>query len=267
MKSLLKSHWIVVLLIALIMVLLGGIYTLGYRVGPGLSILRTHTLTINHIASGTVVYADLTPRGTSKGTSISIELTAGNHTILVSADGYQPWENLVTVPEGAGTSVDALLIPVPEQIQPQELLGTAEALERASLEQSVLPRESAPLALLSGCANIFVSGNKVLAEAATTTPGCSLPSYFSTSADALARVIIFSPIDTVHSVVPYPGRTDALVVSVGPQIYALSLDPRIPRAFAPLIKGTAPVLSEGPDGTLYISDDGHMYSLVLPAPK
>jgi hypothetical protein len=175
-------------------------------------------------------------------------------------DGYQPWEGLVDVPEDADTSVDAFLIP--KTVTPKELLDTDAASALKLIAAAKLPDASSTLLLLDGCADVFVSTNRILAQQ-SASPTCAPVPYLSGNEGSSTPTIIYAPVQTLHSVVPYPGRSDALIVTAGTQIYALALDPRSPRAFAPLISGVAPVLAEQSDGTLLISDDGHVYSLVL----
>jgi len=260
-----KSHWTLTVLIALILALLGGVYLAGYRVGPGLSLVKTRELTINDLYPGTTIYADLTPRGTvaSSSSSFSLTLTPGQHSILVNAGGYNPWEGLVTVPEDADVRVSAFLIPiVPETVKPVELAGTDATNALKTISATQLPTEASPLSLLGGCASVYVSSNRVLAVG-TTSPACAAVPYLSVSEGSSTPTVIFSPVDTMRSVVAYPERSDALVVAVGTQIYAIALDPRTPQTFAKLISGAAPMLAEGSDGTVVIEDAGHAYSLKL----
>ena len=259
-----KQQWILAVLVILILALLGGIYSLGYRIGPGLSILKTHTLTINGLAPGTQVFADLTSRGIAKQHSFSIELTPGSHSILANVDGYQPWEGLVTVPENTNASVYAFLIP--KTVAPKELLGADALRAQKLIDAAELPTASTTLSLLGGCAEAFVLNNRLLAESTAGT-SCAPAPYLEATEGTSTPTIIFSPVDTIRSVVLYPGRSDAFVITAGTQVYALGLDPRSPQAFSKLISGVAPVLTEELDGTLLIADAGHVYSLVLPSLK
>jgi hypothetical protein len=257
-----KSHWVVTFLIILILALLGCVYTLGYRVGPGLSLLKAHTLTLDSLPPGALVYSDQAARGAAKGTSISLDLTPGNHTLLASAEGYQPWEEIVVVPENANVTVHALLIPkIPQTVPTEQLQGAEKADALKFINAATLPSASSTLALAGGCALISVSNNRILGEA-TTTSGCTPPPYLCSEGDC-SSTILFSPVDTIRSVVAYPHRTDAVIVSAGGMIYALEVDPRTPRTFAPLLKAVAPRLAEKPDGTILIEDIGHVYSLSL----
>lgn len=261
-----KNHWIIVVLIALILGLLGGVYSLGYRVGPGLSLIKTQTLTIHRLTKGASVYVDLSPRGTSTSADMTLELIPGNHNVLVSASGYQPWAGLVSVPERGEAHVDAILFPLPVNIKPVELLGADAKSAFARIQAAQLPTASTTLSMADGCVRAYVSNNRLLATA-TTSLGCVAPAYFGAQEDSSTPIVVFSPLEPLRSVVSYPGRSDAFIIAAGTQVYALGLDPRSPQAFSKLVAGVAPVLTEDSAGVLFIADEGHAFSLKLPDPQ
>src|SRR6185437_9178686 len=107
---------------------------------------------------------------------------------------------------------------------------------------------------------VFVSDNRVVVDAATTTPGCTPPEYLCTEGSC-APTIAYAPLATLRSVIPFPNRTDAVLVTAGEWVYAIALDPRNPRYFAPVHHGTAPSIApaSSTSPSFYMADKGGYY--------
>lgn len=233
-----RQHFVLISLVAFI-VLIGGTYIAGFRPGPGLTFVRVGTVVVDGIPAGTSVYADLTSRGTSTGGSISMTLLPGTHTIIVDAADYQPWEKIMTVSSNVTRHISPVL--VKKQPVKQSIIGGTGRLIAAAATSTV-PTEASPL--IMGCQLVYVSDNRLIAAAlpaASSSPACTPPEYLC-AGGACEPTVVYPPADTIRSVVPFPGRTDAVVVSVGQWVYVLGLDPRTPQYFAPLARGTAPVV-------------------------
>lgn len=250
-KESLKRHWLLWLVALFALILLVG-YTAGFRPGPGLTVVRVGTLVVTGIPAGTTVYADLAPRGSSRGSDFHIQLVPGSHTIIVDAPGDEPWEQIVTVASNRDTEISPILVPKEPMLR--ELSGAAAASVIAA--GAALPSEHAPLRM--GCANVFVSLNRVVAAPASTTPGCAPPEFLC-GENSCEPTISYAPAADIRSVIPFPGRTDAVIVAAGAWVYAVALDPRSPQFFAPVFQGPAPALAAGPDSSFYITDRGKAY--------
>lgn len=250
-------HHVVLLLLVLFIVLIGGVYIAGYRPGPGLTLERVGTVTVDGIPAGTSVYADLTSRGTSTGGSVSMTLLPGTHTVIVDAPDYQPWEKILSVTSSETTHISPVLVKkVPEK---QSIIGGTAGL-MAAAATSTLPTQSAPLVM--GCQAVYVSENRIIADAlpaASSSPACVPPDYLC-SAGACEPTVVYPPADTLRSIVPFPGRTDAVVISVGEWVYVLGLDPRTPQYFAPLARGTAPVVLPESTTTVDVVDGQSVFA-------
>ncbi len=132
---------------------------------------------------------------------------------------------------------------------------------RAAFATQKLPTLMAPLSL--GCAEVYVSNNRVIATAASTSPACATPPDYLCSAGSCAPTIIYSPAAPLHSVIPFPGRTDALIVATGEWVYTIGLDPRTPQYFAPILQGLSPMVAPGPNGSLYVGDEKAVYGVTF----
>ncbi|MBU6323382.1 MAG: hypothetical protein KGI41_03120 [Patescibacteria group bacterium] len=255
-----------VIIIGGLLILGGGtllIYSLGYRLAPGPSIMKAYTLTVSGLPAGAVVYADSIRNTVAKDGLARLTLTPGNHAIIVEASGYWPWNELVPI-RAQDASVPAIMVPVPKAgVVPGTLLsGAAADAAKKLVADAALPSSDAPLPLAGGCAKTYVSDNRIIADPVEGSASCTPPAYLC-EASACSPTVIFSPVDTLRSVVPFPGRDDALLVAVGGSVYALELDPLDPRYFAPAYAGTAPALAARKDGSVVVEDKGAVYSLAL----
>ncbi len=252
----LRRH-LILLFVGLFLVIIIGGYAFGYRPGPGLTIVRVGTLIVTDLPTGSSLYADQSPRGTTqKAGSLSADLVPGNHTIIVDVPNQEPWSAIVAIDSSKTVTVSPIL--VPRQPDPKKLSGDDAVVAARAVSLTKFPTEAAPLSM--GCTNVFVSANRVIVSMATTTPSCTPPEFLC-SDNVCSPTIVYAPVAPLHSVIPFPNRTDAVIVSAGDWVYALGLDPRSPQYFAPIVRGTAPMLGTASSTTFYVQDAGHTYSV------
>lgn len=250
----LKRHFLLWLVFLFVIVLLGG-YGLGYRPGPGLTLVRVGTLVVTGVPDGTNVYADQAPRGASKGGKLSAQLVPGSHVIIIDPPGDEPWQQIVTITSNRDTIVAPIL--VPKKPVAQGLPANLEKEALALVNATKLPTEAAPIRM--GCADVFASANRVIvAPVATTTSNCTPPEYLCNEGSC-EPTISYSPAASLRSIIPFPGRTDAVIVATGAWVYAIALDPRSQQFFAPVTQGTAPTLATASATSFFIADQGKAY--------
>ncbi len=246
--------WAFVLFLA---ILVGG-FALGYRVGPGLSIVKAGTLVLTDLPPQTAIYVDTKLRATVRdGGEYRTRLVPGIHTLIVSTEGRTPWQDAVQVNSGLTATKKPLLLPV----RPDGDVLRAEARAEAIRFINALRLPAANTALTVGCTDIYVAQNRIMGRA---VPTCErAPDYLCTEGDCSAPTVLFSPVETVTSVAQFPGRTDTILFTIGDFVYALDIDPREPRFFAPFIRTTTPKIGIGADGTLILKDEDNAYSFTL----
>jgi hypothetical protein len=256
-----KKHRVLLVLI-IIFVFFAGMYGLGYRVGPGLTLNRVGTLTLTNLPKGTLVYADqVLTRTIQKDGNINLELVRGSHTIIVAAPDDYPWSSLVPMRSGVTTVVNPILVAMKPNAT--GLTGDERNAAFAAVASTTLPTIAHPLRLAGGCAAVYVDQNRVIAEA-TTTPGssCTTPAFLCT-ANTCSKTIIFAPVLPLTTVLAFPSRQDALVVQLGHVLLAIALDPRNPQFFAPILTGVNPIAGALPDGTIVVRNNEVAYRLKL----
>ena len=254
-----KNHKILLAAIVILVILIGG-YAAGYRFGPGVSINRLGSLSLTNIPNGASVYSDqvLMRTTTATTTALHIDLVRGSHTIIVSAPGDYPWSSVIIVQSGKQTTVDPILLSETPHAVP--LTGTDRTDAIARISSATMPSLSSPLLLSGGCTLVYVANNQIVADTASTTPGCT-PAPFMCTNGSCAPTIVFAPISPLAAVLKYPGREDALLVQLGQVLYAIALDPRAPQFFAPVLTGTNPRAGALPDGTVVVQNNTAVYRL------
>jgi hypothetical protein len=228
-KKLIKKYVILLAVLGVIL-LISLLYVAGFRLGEG-GIVRVGTLHLANVPENAEVYVDMSLAGVGPKAA-DLLLTPGAHQIIVSADGAHPWNELVTVVSDAVVEADPLIIPALLSGNAPEIGREGEAATALALSR--LPSTYAPLTSDDLCLNISVSGSRIIG---TKKDGCTPPPYLCTEdATECLPIVIFESIEPVRNVLLYPGRADTLIVTSGSLAYALEIDPREPRFFAPLAK-------------------------------
>lgn len=248
-----KHYWLLWLVVIFVAVLLIG-YSAGFRPGPGLTVVRVGTLVVTGVPDGTTVYADLAPRGTSKGGSLSAQLVPGSHSIIVDAPNDEPWQQIVEIVSNKNTEIAPILVPKKPIIT--ALTGSIGTDTLTLVNATTLPSEQAPLRM--GCTEVFASLNRVIVAPLPEGSDCTTPEFLC-SDGSCAPTIAYSPAAELRSIIPFPGRTDAVIVATGSWVYAIALDPRTPQFFAPVTQGTAPMIATATSSSFYLADQGKAY--------
>ncbi len=256
--SFLQRWWLLITIVVVVTAIVLFFLT-GFRIGPGVSIVRVGTLVLEDVPAGASVYVDEAYSRLSAGGSVRIAMLPGSHVVIVSAEGAQPWNELVAIDPDTETIARPIIVPVKVTVMAVPAEDTAKAA--AVVSKTKLPTLQAPLTLSGGCALVYVSGKNIVAEASTTAT-CTPPPYLCVEEDC-GPTAIMTPVEHINAVLPYPGRDDALVISVGQTLFVLELDPRAPQFFAPLLRGTNPRVAPWSENSIVVYSDQKLYLLDL----
>lgn len=256
--SFLKQWWLLITIIVVVTAIVLFFLT-GFRIGPGVSIVRVGTLVLEEVPAGASVYVDEAYNRVSAGGVVRIDMLPGSHVVIVSASGAQPWNELITIVSDTETIARPVIVPVKVTVASIPAEDTAKAA--AVVSKTKLPTLQAPLTLAGGCALVYVSGKNIVAEASTTAT-CTPPPYLCVEAGC-SPTAIMTPVEKINAVMPYPGRDDVLVISVGQTLFVLELDPRAPQFFAPLLRGTNPRAAPWSDSSVVVYSDQKLYLVNL----
>ena len=257
--SFVKAHFFVTAFVALLIFLTIG-YWAGYRPGPSLTFVRTGTLVVQGLPQGAVVYVDETRRGVSTGQDMKLPLVPGNHSVIVdSGVAIFPWSDLVAIEASKKTVASPLL--VLKETKKTMLSATDTVAVKTLLRNYSLPTTQAPISFSGGCVTVAVAENQILAVGSTSA-NCLPPAYLCTETSCLPTVIFSSP-QKIHSVLPYPGREDALLVSYGGTVAVIELNPLEPQFRAPLYVGNSATVLPWSENSFAIVDETRAYQISL----
>ena len=237
----LKEYW--VLWLILILTALGTVgYVFGYRFDAG-GVTHVGRLVVTGLPEGSAIYIDKSRRVAASGGRAEADLTPGTHEVIADLTvANDPWIDIVEIVSGTDTIVTPFVIPVKPPVA--TLTGADAENARALIRANALPTKWTPRTVGDGCMKAYASGNRVIAYAAPAD-GCTAPAYLAcaeTSAEnptgACAETIIFTGKDPITALIPYPGRTDAVIVGSGKTVSVVELDPRAPQYVAPIFRGT-----------------------------
>lgn len=245
--------WVVVLLLV---VLLSG-YAAGYRVGPGLSIVKAGTLVIPDLPSGASIYVDTKLRSVVRdGGEYRTRLIPGTHTVIVDAFNMTPWHEAVTLTANEATTITPVLIA--NSPAGTILKGAERDAALASIAATRIPTELAPLK--AGCTDVYVSQNRLIGRLATE---CTPAPEYLCEAGECSPTVLLEPVDTITSVVLYPERTDTVLFTIGDWIYVMDIDPREPRFFTPYLRRNSPLLGPATSEGILIKDVKNVYRFTI----
>jgi hypothetical protein len=255
-----RNKYFLLVVFIIIVLVIAVPYLLGYRLGPGLHVERVGTLALANLPKGTSVYVDSSLYTTTTATgTVTDELVGGSHSIIVSASDDYPWSSVTLVTSGTNTTIYPLLVSMRPNVTP--LTGAQATQALAAIASTTLPTQANPLVMGNGCEDVYVANNQIIASPVEAS-GCTPPPYLCIDATC-SPTIIYSPIATLKSVLPYPHRQDAVVFQFGSTIFTISLDPRSPQFFAPMLIGTNPRMGMLPNGTIVVQNGSVVFSLAL----
>jgi hypothetical protein len=216
---------------------------------------RSGTVTVTDLPEGAVVYVDNDRSKRSGGGDITLSLSSGNHLLVVDAEGFEPWSQLVSIEKGSAVTVRPILIGETRSARQlsTEDQGAARSLAFANQETG------AALRATLGCVEVRASGRDIIASA-TSTDSCVSPSYLCEDGTC-EPTLITNVKNPIRAVVPFPGRDDAVIVAHGDSVIVLELDPREPQFAALLYQGTAPLIAPWSDTEVALVDGERVVAL------
>lgn len=247
------------IVIVLLLALMTALFALGFRPGPGLTVVRTGTMRIENLPPGSLVYVDELRRGAAGTDGVkSLQLVPGNHNIIVDSFGSYPWNNLVHIDARTTTVVNPVLV----KSTPRKSLVTDTTAAEAEIKAYALPTTTT-LPIEGGCASLSVSNNRIVVAPPSTPQGACPTPYYLCTEGACSATVSLAPRGTLRSVFPYPGNDAYLIVSYGDTVAVVEADPLSPQTFAPLYEGTSPIAVPWHTGSILVQDGKNYYEVTL----
>jgi hypothetical protein len=249
-----------VLILFVTILLLIGAFLLGYRVGPGLSIVQIGTVTLTELPAGTTIYVNEVLAETPRESEAVLKLIPGTHSVLLGWDEYYPWTELVEVPSGGQISLKPILI---KKSAEEETLHDADRVEaERAIDELPLPTKEAPLVRYAGCVGIYVENGDLIAS--PLDPSCAPVPFLCFEGECGPTFVLPGGNEAVRAVIPFPGREDALIIALGQSIYAVEVDSRAPQFVAPILREHLPEIAPWNETSFVVRDRNAVFSVILP---
>jgi hypothetical protein len=250
---------VLLIIVVLILSILFG-FLLGYRLGPGLSIVKIGSVTLTDLPPGTTIYVNEVLSETPKTSEATIALLPGTHSFLLGFDSYYPWAELITVPSGGKLSVRPIFI---AHSADETTLHDADrdSAERA-IDTLALPTKDSPLLVYDGCVGVYVETGNLFA-APVDDASCE-PLQFLCYEEDCATAVLPSENEAVRAVIRHPTREDTVIVALGKAIYAVEVDSRSPQYVAPILRESFPEIAPWSETSFAVREGGAVFSVTLP---
>lgn len=260
-SNLKKSALIGVAALAVAFVVFGflGLLDRGYRLS-GVRVVAPGDVALAHVPEGGKLRIGEreVPQEPQEGV-VSLSLPGGTlQTIIISREGFWPWEKEVVVPSGQTLAFNVFLMPVSPVGTP--ILEKPERRElEAAFARTKLPSRASPALSADGSLALFAEDGRIIVTRrgeeeppqylCVNDPSCS--EHAALSFDAELRDLAF-----------YPGRSDIALLAIQNGIFALELDNRGTQNFQPVYRGTRPRLLIK-DGEAYLFEGQAVLRLSL----
>lgn len=222
----------------------------GYRMN-GLRVISPGVVVLGHFPEGGKLRVDGQefPREPHEG-ELRLSLVGGRtHHIIISREGFWPWEKEITAQGGEALSFNVFLMPVSPVGVP--VLKNPERKElEAAFAEATIPTRAHPAVSSDGRAVLFSENGSVV----TTWRGeDASPQYYCLNDADCKEHIAISFDAQLRDLAFYPGRSDIALLAIQNGIFALELDNRGTQNFQPVYRGTRPRLFVI-DGVAYLQE-------------
>lgn len=260
------------------------LYSLGYSLTKEYALTERGGLYVFAPESGSKIYVgdDLKKETSTFQKELFLQnLKPDTYLVLVANDAFWPWAKYVEVKEREVSPLYPFL--VPREITVREIVKattttasvrpgkdeytqvtalfaiatSTKPLPASAMLPSAISSTSTKLiaddahAIVRNKMKIWSKGSEVFAQWIGNEG--RIPPYFCVDGVCKATTTVFSAAVPVRHIAFYPGRDDAIILSVGNGVFATEIDTRQYHNFFPLYKGVAPDFRIGND-EIYIKD-------------
>ena len=235
-----------------------GLVESGFRF-DGLRLSFPATVTLTHVPQDARLYADGREivAENNEGT-IVLSLAPNAQHLIVSHEGFWPWEKEMAPRSGEQTTFGVFLMPRDPQGTPildKPLCPTLEAL----VARAKLPTRAAPILSADGTASLFVENGKIITRWLSENPA---PDYYCIADSSCREHAALTFEAELRDLAFYPGRNDIALLAIQNGIFALDLDNRGTQTFQPVYRGTRPRLLMH-EGAAYLQEGKAVLRLTL----
>ena len=226
------------------------LYGLGIRIGGKFIIGRLGTVSMIVPLSGISVYIDQSRKVvTSKENElVTIKLSPGIHSVIVSGTGYLPWTKNIEMPSGGTKNISPIFV---SQNSSGYIIGQKDPEYwkiKNSITSDKLPSKSSPRVSKDGAVMVWVEGNSIMAR--------------STNLGQATNMII-QPEATIRNVDFYKDRSDTIIFSMNSNVYAIEIDKKSTQNFFPIYVGKSPSFVKVDANSIYVLDENFLMQVAI----
>ena len=215
-------------------------------------------IVLTHVPENASIYLDNDLHHDEGGRVVLKDVTPGQHTLLVAADGFWPWAKTIEIEDDSTLDFGVLAL----WIKPELHTGTVtmENPEAAKVSMASLPTSEEPA--VSADRNVHIWMDENVIYAAWQGREGKRPAYYCNPTCSNTLTVFNSDVP-IRSLSFFGERSDAILFAAENGIFALELDTRGTQNFQPLYLGTAPIFSLGDDSVLvYDGNDNESFFAV-----
>ncbi|RJQ32274.1 hypothetical protein C4572_01480 [Candidatus Parcubacteria bacterium] len=275
---------LICVIIFLIAAPVAAMYSSGYRFSPISGFYKTGGIYVSSPLSGSRIFVnnkEEAKTGLLEEGVLLQNLKPGKYSVLAAKEGYWPWQKKLFVREQAVTEARALLVtkePVGKLLFSAEEITQGKiwqnqqyskiykdllTLEKISMEKSTTTEKISS----NGKQTLSINEERTTLSARWNDYSQNSPYFFCSDddeKDCPKETIVLQSKFPVKGADFYPGRDDAMIISVESGVYAIEIDGRGGRMLQPVYKGRNPVsIMYSGDPLIYILDENSLFQLSL----
>lgn len=271
-KNPLFYFYAALVLACVLIVVVFAFYRAGYRFDPRRLITHVGTLELETFQTGSDVYIDgklQEKTAADEETYYFKNLMPGDHSVVVSKQGFWPWQKTVTI-QPNGTSLLSSFS-VPNGLSGQQIDKSQDEYFAASslIDGQTPPDENHPKVSSDGGVSIWVEklpdGREAI-EAKYIGTG-TVPDYFcdssATGTACSGEKEVISVKEPIEDADFFEDRSDVILFSAGRGIYAIEIAKQGTQNFEPLYQGQAPRFFKKDIYSIYLKDGSELFDISL----
>lgn len=275
---------LICVIVFLIAAPVAAMYSAGYRFSPISGFYKTGGIYVSSPLSGSRIFInnkEEAKTGLLEEGALLQNLKPGKYTVLAAKEGYWPWQKRLFVREQAVTEAKALLV---TKEPAGKLLFSAEDMAQGKIWQSkeysqiykdllVLEKLSIEKATTTekttsnGKQTLTIDQSRATLSVNWNDGSQNAPYFFCSDEETKEcpeETTVLESKFPIKGADFYPGRDDAMIISVESGVYAIEIDGRGGRMLQPVYKGKNPISIMYPGDTLiYILDENSLFQLSL----
>ena len=240
-----KYKWLGIFL--LLLIIISGGYALGFRLGGKYLIGKVGVVSMTIPTQNTSIYIDESNKITTSkiNEEVKTEVSPGEHTFIVSGNGYFPWKKSIDVANGAKVSLSPIFVSTNTS---GLLIGQSDPEYQKiinSISKNIVPTKTSPKISNDGTTSVWVEDGAIVAKVVNDIH------------------VVIEPQTIIRNVDFYKDRSDAVIFSTSDSVYVIEISKEGTQNFIPIYKGTSPAFVTVDTNSIYVSDEKSLMQVAI----